>query len=75
MTSIIKVKNNNTNYPILIGYGVIKHLKKKINLICPETKKIALIFDKKIPKELKNKVINQVKNFEYYTYQYAGVEN
>ncbi len=74
MMSIIKVKNNSTSYPILIGQGVIKHLKKKISLICPETKKIALVFDKKIPKKLKNKVRAQVKSYEYYTYEYSVSE-
>jgi len=66
-----KFKNNSTNYSILIGLGAIKSLKKQISLVCPDTKKIALIFDKKIPSRLKNKVKEQVKNYEVHVYQYS----
>ena len=34
-------------------------------------RKIALIFDKKIPKKFKNKVKSQIKNFKVYSYEYT----
>ena len=64
-------KNNNTNYSILVGMGAIKSLKKQIDLVCPDAKKIALIFDKKIPSRLKNKVKQQIKSYEVHVYQYS----
>ena len=45
--SEVKFKNKNANYSVLIGLGAIKLLKKKIKLVCPGAKKVALIFDKK----------------------------
>ena len=69
-----KFKNNNANYSILIGLGAIKNLKKQIALVCPDSKKVALIFDKKIPDRLKNKVKQQVKNYKVCVYQYSVSE-
>ena len=69
--SKVRFKNNNANYSVLIGLGAIKSLKKQIDLVCPDTKKVALIFDKKIPSKLKNTVKKQVKNYEVYVYQYS----
>ena len=39
----------NKNYSILVGKNILKILPKKINLICPQTKKIAVVFDKGVP--------------------------
>ena len=64
-------KNNSANYSILVGLGAIKSLKKQIGLVCPDAKKIALIFDKKIPSRLKNKVKQQIKSYEVHVYQYS----
>ena len=72
--SKIKFKNNSANYSILIGSGAIKLLKKQINIICPNTKKIAIIFDRKIPLKLKNKIKNQLANYNLYIYQFEVSE-
>ena len=61
--SKIKFKNSNAKYSILIGLGAVRSLKKEIGLVCPDAKKIALIFDKKIPGSLKSKVRKQIKNY------------
>ena len=45
----VKFKNVNQNYSILIGNNILSVLPKKLN-ICPRTNKIALIFDKNVPK-------------------------
>ena len=63
-------KNNSAKYSIFIGLGAIKLLRKQIGLVCPETKKVALIFDKRIPNKLKTKVKQQVSNYEVHTYQF-----
>ena len=59
----IKFKNKNNSYSILIGNNILKILPKKIKVLCPDTKKIALIFDSRIPLNLK---INIKKNFKSY---------
>ena len=55
----IKLKKN--NYSILIGKNVINILPKKIKILCPKTKKIALIVDKKIPREFKENLKKKLK--------------
>ena len=47
--SKIRVKNKNTDYSIFIGNGAINLLRKQIKKLCPKTKKVGLILDKKIP--------------------------
>ncbi len=51
----VKFQNNNQNYSILIGNNILSLLSREIKSICPNTKKIALIFDKNIPNKLKKK--------------------
>ena len=46
----VKFKNANQNYSILIGNNILSVLPKKIKTLCPRTNKIALIFDKNVPK-------------------------
>ena len=60
------LKNNNADYSVLVGLGAIKFLKKQIALVCPNTKKVALIFDKKIPSKLKKKIKNKLKIMNSY---------
>ncbi len=52
----IKFKNLNKNYSILIGNNILKILPNKIKSLCPQTKKIALIFDKGIPGKYKKSI-------------------
>ena len=52
----IKFKNLNKNYSILIGNNILKILPNKIKSLCPQTKKIALIFDKGIPNKYKKSI-------------------
>ena len=49
----IKSKDKKAKYSILIGNKILKFLPYKIKFLCPNTKKIALIFDKNVPKSLK----------------------
>jgi 3-dehydroquinate synthase len=59
----IKFKDSNHNYSILIGSNILGLLPKKIKLLCPKTKKIALIVDKKIPKKFIKNIKNSLKNY------------
>ena len=69
------VKNINNRYSILIGFGAINQLKKNIRSVCPNTKKIALIFDKKIPNRMLNKVKRQIRGYKIFVYKYSVNEN
>ena len=60
----IKFKSLNHNYSIIIGKDTLDLLPKKIKLLCPGTKKIALIIDKNIPQRFKKKIENILKNYE-----------
>tara|TARA_B100000963_G_scaffold168452_1_gene146373 strand:+ start:166 stop:1272 length:1107 start_codon:yes stop_codon:yes gene_type:complete len=50
-------------YSIIIGQNSIRVLPKKIKLICPKTKKIAVIIDKKVPHGFKAKLKTILKNY------------
>ena len=72
--SKVKFKNNNIKYSVFIGLGAIKILKNQIKLVCPNVRKVALIFDKKIPTKLKIKIKKQVKNYELHIFEYSVTE-
>ena len=49
----INFKTQNKKYSIMIGGNILKILSRQIKSLCPKTKKIALIFDKNVPKKFK----------------------
>ena len=59
----IKVKVKNYKYSILIGKNTLNSLPKKIKLLCPKTKNVALIIDKNVPKKFKKALKNKLKNY------------
>ncbi len=59
----IKFRNKNYSYPILIGKNTLSILPKKLKLLCPKTKKIALIVDNKIPLKFKKDLRKKLKNY------------
>ena len=59
----VKFKNLNNNYSIFIGHNTLALLPKKIKLLCPNTKKIAIIIDEKIPLKFKKLIMNKLKNY------------
>ena len=59
----IKFKCQNQNYSIIIGKNTLNLLPKKIKLLCPKTRKIALIFDRKVPNKFKKILKNKLKNY------------
>ena len=46
----VKFKNKNCSYSIIIGENTLSILPKKIKLLCPKTKNIAVIIDNNVPK-------------------------
>ena len=60
----IKFKNKDKNYSILIGTNILSMLPKKIKTLCPYTKKIALVFDKKLPTKYVKKISKSLKNYD-----------
>ena len=46
-----KFKNSKSSILFLIGNNILNILPKKINNLCPATKKIAIIIDKEVPKK------------------------
>ena len=73
-TQEIKFKNLNKNYSILIGNNVLKILPNKIRSLCPKTKKIALIFDKKIPNKYKKSISKNLKKYELLIHNFKANE-
>ena len=60
----IKFKDKNKKYSTLIGENIIGILRKKIKFLCPDTKKIAIVFDSNVPKKFLKLVKQQLKNYE-----------
>ena len=70
----IKFKNLNKNYSILIGNNILKILPNKIKLLCPQTKRIALIFDKGVPNKYKKNISKNLKKYELFSYNFTSNE-
>ena len=73
-TQEIKVKNQNKNYSIIIGKNILKLLPNKISSLCPQTKKIALIFDNGVPSQYKNLIKNYLKKYEIFDFNFNASE-
>ena len=70
----IKFKGLNHNYSIFIGNNTINLLPRKIKSICPNTKKIALIIDSKIPSKFKKEIKRKLKNYSLLIMPFSASE-
>ncbi len=70
----IKLKNPNFKYSILIGENLINTLYKRIKILCPNTKKIAVIMDKKVPKKFKKQIQKKLKAYDIIFFLYSANE-
>ncbi len=70
----IKVNISESNYSIFIGNKILNILPKKIKSLCPKTKKIAIILDKKVPKKYKFKIKKLLKNYQLFIFEYSANE-
>ncbi len=60
----IKFRGLSNNYSIIVGNKILGLLPGKIKSLCPKTKKIALIFDKKVPKKFINLFKKKLNKYE-----------
>ena len=58
-----EIKFKRQGYSIIIGRNALNVLPKKIKILCPKAKKIALIIDKKVPLKFKKDLKNKLKNY------------
>jgi 3-dehydroquinate synthase len=70
----IKVRDKNLNYSVFIGSNILKILPKKIKTLCPQTKKIALIFDEKIPPRFKKIISSNLKKYQLSLFNFRASE-
>ena len=73
-TQIIKFKNLNKEYSILIGANILKILSLKIKSLCPKAKKVALIFDTGVPFKYRKIILKNLKKYEVYVYNFNANE-
>ena len=59
----IKLKGQNYSYSIIIGNNALNILPKKLKILCPKTKNIACIIDKKIPSKFRFFLKKKLKNY------------
>ena len=70
----IIVKTKETTYPIMVGNGAISLLNAQVNKLCPNTKKIAVIFDKNVPNIFKTKIKKLLKKYKIFIKDYSPNE-
>lgn len=60
----IRFKNKNQSYSVIIGKNAVQILPEKIKVLCPRTKKIAVIIDRNIPLKFKRNLKIKLKNYD-----------
>ena len=70
----IKVKNLGKNYSILIGSNILNILPHKIKSLCPQTKKVALIFDQGVPSKYKKIILKNLRKYELISFNFKSNE-
>ena len=70
-TTKLKVKNLNSNYPIIIGRNILNRVPGQIKTLCPGAEKVALIVDKNVPNKFKIKLKKYLKKYTVYIFEYS----
>jgi len=70
-TTKLKVKNLNSNYPIIIGRNILNQVPGQIKTLCPGAEKVALIVDKNVPNKFKIKLKKYLKKYTVYIFEYS----
>ena len=60
----IKFKGFSHSYSVLIGNNILKILPRKIKILCPKAKKIALVIDKNVPNKFIRNLKSKLKSFK-----------
>ena len=66
----IKFKGFPHSYSVLIGNNILKILPRKIKILCPKVKKIALIIDKNVPKKFIRNLKSKLKNYKLVIFKF-----
>ncbi len=69
-----KFKNDSDKYSVLIGNNILNILPKEINKLCPATKKIAIIIDKKVPRKFSSILKKILKKYDLYFFVFKANE-
>ena len=67
-------KNHQKKYSILLGNNILKILSKQVKIHCPQTNKIALIFDNGVPSKYKKNISNNLKKYQLFSYNFKANE-
>ena len=70
----IKFNSQNYKYSILIGKNALNELPKKLKLLCPNTRNVALIIDTKIPYKFKKILKSKLKNYNLLFLSFSANE-
>ena len=70
----IKFKSKKNSYSIVIGNNIMGKLLPKVKLLCPKTKKIALIIDRGVPDKFKISIQKKLKNYELTFFSFNANE-
>tara|TARA_Y100000591_G_C21818481_1_gene692155 strand:- start:698 stop:1810 length:1113 start_codon:yes stop_codon:yes gene_type:complete len=65
-TREIKFNNSINKYSLFLGHNILNILPKKIDLICPGTKKVALIMDRNVPSKFKKIIKKNLRSYNIY---------
>jgi 3-dehydroquinate synthase len=70
-TTRLKVKNLNSNYPIIIGKNILNQISSQVKTLCPSAEKVALIVDKNVPNKFKIKLKKYLNKYTVYTFEFS----
>ena len=70
----IKFKDLNSSYSVVIGSNIMSELPKRIKILCPKTKKIAIILDKNVPIKFKSDLKKKLKKYNLFFYVFNPSE-
>ena len=70
----IKFSNKLDSYSVFIGSDTLNILPYQIKKLCPKTKKIALIIDKKIPNKFKKILKSKLKDYNVFLFSFSSSE-
>ena len=70
----IKFKSSSDNYSIIIGNNILSYLSKRIKLLCPKTKKIAIIFDNNVPQKFRGILKKKLKSYHIIFFSFNSNE-
>jgi 3-dehydroquinate synthase len=73
-TQELRFKNLNKNYSILFGNNILTLLPQKIKSICPQAKKIALIFDAGVPIKYRKIILKVLKKYKLFSFTFNASE-